>query len=563
MSNDRRSSTIPKPSEEEKKIKKKAEAMLAKSENNWNKITPDQKETLNSPTTAHFFCMSQSEFKELLKSRTGEGLDDLASRHSIEFCKGKLFVNAADPNNLSWAKASKASKPRREIEKVNLLNLSQNFSGSRDSLSKEGRKLKSVNSKNLEDYDQEYEICNYNNEVSDYYIREGSEAGKILEFIGDTDESIEVNNLVLISTDAFLLFILFRNAKLTDEWLVSLKILLKAQNLSYRGTKDEYPVKKKDLIKEIMKDKDLRLEAKDNNILLWIIDLEVDSYLYRELKIYLWNRIKENYIFIVVDMRKSIFNTKELIDAKLKNENFLLRELVKTYLSEIEISRFFLILQEEYDVATESKAMNFAKEQKDKFISVDHKAFWYTRRLIRKRFKNMVLKQNYKVTDGKVIESSVNGDEEEKKKIKKKKRRNKGNVENKKPGIEEKYDVKCTNCRKVFDKLLKTVEKEENSVLQALKILQMQKQVIRSKLITISVYRDLERNKFRKKRGGKAMKARANKTTEKAAKKAYTAASNVLKIMMFEDTIPGLIPEQIRSTINQEDKKRDGCCSLF
>jgi len=99
-------------------------------------------------------------------------------------------------------------------------------------------------------------------------------------------------------------------------------------------------------------------------------------------------------------------------------------------------------------------------------------------------------------------------------------------------------------------------------LLKALKVLQLQKQVIRAKLTRISTIRNKADNEYRGKRAGGAIKTKEQKTTEKVAKKAYTAASNVLKIMMFEETIPGLIPEQIRNNINQEEKKRDGCCVI-
>jgi hypothetical protein len=252
-------------------------------------------------------------------------------------------------------------------------------------------------------------------------------------------------------------------------------------------------------------------------------------------------------------MRKPLKETKQIFNEKFKSYSFLCRELMKIYLNEVKISRFFLILQEDYDVSLESKGMNF---NKDNLMDTSHSEFWKTRKKIRRNYRALVLKQDWQLK--KDLEKKFREELKAKGRKKKKKHR----ILESKPKIEDRFDVNCLEVQKIYSKIRKTVFEEKNQILKALKVLQMQKQMIRSRLIRISVFRN-ENNRYRKSRAGKAFKNRALKTTEKKAKKAYTAASNVLKIMMFEDTIPGLIPEQIRSSLKQEEKKRDGCCEVI
>lgn len=560
---DRRSSTIPMLSEEQKSIKKKAEAMLVKSENNWNKITPEQKEILNSPTSAFFFYIERSVLNEIFESYKGSGVGELESMdYPVEFAKGKLFVNAADPANLSWTVFKKNEKIKNKVMKVNFFKVSQSFTGIRDSLAKDFKQICTVGSSPLgiSSYDEEFDIFEFSGKENLNFFSEGKEAEKLLMYINKPEETIDPECLFLISTQDFMLFILFRTPKIAFEWSIALKILLKAQNLSYRGTKEEYPNKKKEHVKEIMKDKEIKLEPKLKNVLFWILDLEVDSYLYRELKIYLWSRGGETCTFFIFDMRKPIRPQGKLLDFQMKNETYLTRLLISYYLNDLEISRFFLLLQQDSEINMESKHLGF-KDQKEQLLSLDHTEFWKTRRKIRKKYQNLVLKPSW--TEKKKKE------EEERKQARDEGRRRKRRkfVEKNEFKIEDRYDIHCTKINETYNKLVTSIETHEednqNELLKALKILQLQKQIIRSKLIRISTIRDTAANKYRGKRAGGAIRTKELKTTEKVAKKAYTAASNVLKIMMFEETIPGLIPEQIRDSMKNEEKKRDGCCRVF
>ena len=380
--------------------------------------------------------------------------------------------------------------------------------------------------------------------------------------INRPEESIDRNCLFLISTLERMLFVLFRTPKQAFEWSIALKILLKAQNLSYRGTKEEVPNKKKEFLKEIQKNGEIRLEPKDKNILFWVMDQEVDSYLYREVKVHFWSRNGEKNMFFVFDMRKPIRPQGDSLDGIMRNESFMFRLLLSSYLVDLEIFRFFLICQQDYDISSEFKQISF-RDQKDVMMQIDHTEFWKTRRKIRKRFQLLVTKPEWDETKKK--------EEEERKAAKtprKRRRKRKNDHQVQLPVVEDRYDVSCTEIKSIYSKLLDSLKSqeeeknEESQLLKALKVLQLQKQVIRAKLTRISTIRNKADNEYRGKRAGGAIRTKEQKTTEKVAKKAYTAASNVLKIMMFEETIPGLIPEQIRNNINQEEKKRDGCCVI-
>lgn len=563
---DRRSSTIPMLSEEQKSIKKKAEAMLVKSENNWNKITPEMKEILNSPTSAFFYSIERSVLNEMFENFKGSGVGELESiDNSVEFAKGKLFVNAADPANLSWTVFKKNEKVKNKVMKVNFFKISQSFTGIRDNLAKDLKQICTVGSSppGISNYDDEFNIYEFTGKENLNFFSEGKEAEKLLMYINKPEETIDPDCLFLISTQDIMLFILFRTPKIALEWSVALKILLKAQNLSYRGTKEDYPNKKKEYVKEIMKDKEVKIEPKLKNILFWILDLETDSYLYREVKIYFWCRGGETSTFFIFDMRKPIRQQGKLLDMHVKNETYMTKLLIFAYLNDLEISRFFLLLQQDSEVNLESKHLGF-KDQKDQLLTVDHTDFWKTRRKIRKKYQNLVLKSSW-------LENKKR-EEDERKLARMEQRRNRKKrkfVDDNEPKIEDRFDIHCKKIQETYNKLISSIdlqindEENQNELLKALKILQLQKQIIRSKLVRISTIRDTATNKYRGKRAGGAIRTKELKTTEKVAKKAYTAASNVLKIMMFEETIPGLIPEQIRDSMKNEEKKRDGCCRIF
>lgn len=562
---DRRSSTIPKLTEEQKAIKKKAEAMLAKSENNWNKITPEQKEILNSPTSAFFYSIKRKKLNEINSKISGTNIGDLDEfGETVEFVKGKLFVNAADPNKLAWTATKRTEKSKNTIKKLNLLALSSCFTGTKDIFLKENKQIFTLGAfpPGITSYDEEYNLYEKNGDKNLSFFSEGEEAERFLISINRPEESIDRDCLFLISTPERMLFILFRTPKQAFEWSIALKILLKAQNLSYRGTKDEMPNKKKEFLKEIQKIGDVKLEPKDKNILFWIMDQEIDSYLYREVKIHLWSRNGESNIFFIFDMRKPISPQGDSLDILMRNETFLFRLLLSSYLVDLDIYRFFLVLQQDFDMSSEFKQMSF-RDQKDAMMQTDHTEFWKTRRKIRKRFQVLVTKPEWD-------ERKKNEEEERKaaKTARKRRRKKRNDHQIQTSVIEDRFDINCTEVKNIYKKLLESLKSQdedksdENPLLKALKVLQLQKQVIRSKLIRISTIRDKTNNKYRKQRAGRAIRSKEEKTTEKVAKKAYTAASNVLKIMMFEETIPGLIPEQIRNNISQEEKKRDGCCII-
>jgi hypothetical protein len=111
----------------------------------------------------------------------------------------------------------------------------------------------------------------------------------------------------------------------------------------------------------------------------------------------------------------------------------------------------------------------------------------------------------------------------------------------------------------VFSSILGSVNESQNKALKALKVLQLQKQVLRIELVEISV----PRGKKRGKRGGRRAQRKElydNNIKEKAVTKTTVS---VLKLLMFEDTRPDLIPDYLKKKDDTNDNKRDGCCLII
>jgi hypothetical protein len=113
-------------------------------------------------------------------------------------------------------------------------------------------------------------LCDKNIE-KETNIYEGQDALNRLSVVVDTSDpefSSIFECLILIVSNGLYLFIIFEDPVVTENWTIAFKILLKAQNLSYRGVKDEYLPKKREFVKEIARDKEIFKEFKKRKYLI-------------------------------------------------------------------------------------------------------------------------------------------------------------------------------------------------------------------------------------------------------------------------------------------------------
>jgi hypothetical protein len=189
------------------------------------------------------------------------------------------------------------------------------------------------------------------------------------------------------------------------------------------------------------------------------------------------------------------------------------------YMNFFEISRYYMMLVTDFDSSSEIKGMSFFKDKQDKepneryyTISFDG-VFWDYRRKIIKRYRLI-----------------------------------------KKEDIENKVD----RISKIREDLLYSLEFSDNKVLRALKVVQLQKQELRNALSTI-FYSSYKR---RGKQGGRRAQKREAYEQVKKERNVVKATASVLKLLMFEETRPDLIPDNLRNKMTSEGEKRDGCCDI-
>lgn len=530
MSMQRRMTKVKTNVEEDVKVKKLLEGMLAKSENVWNKLLPEHKEILNATCIVDLYFISEDDFqKKKTSPGFGFGINDLLENEP-SFQQGKILINAADPYHMHW------SLSLENRHKINLSKLYANFSGQAENAMKE----KSIISDSKEEDDfpktenvlsrlsifksKLFPIKDQAKEQKSSYesnVFEGENAKERLNVAGVVETDVNAECLLLIVHDGTYLFIKFDDPKFANVWIASFKLLLKAQQSSYRGTKDEYPGVKREWIKDISRDKEVRLEHKDRKYLIWILDPEVDSKLYRELKLMYWSKNGEINHFVIIDMRKTfneIIEVYKMIIEGLTN-CILSRMIAMQYMNFFEISRYYMMLVTDFDNSSEIKGMSFYKDKQDKepteryfAISFDT-VFWDHRRKIIKRYRLI-----------------------------------------KKEDVKNKVD----KISKIREDLLYSLEFSDNKVLRALKIVQLQKQELRYTLSNI-FYSSYRR---RGKQGGRRAQKREAYEQVKKERNVVKATTSVLKLLMFEESRPDLIPDNLRSKMTSEGDKRDGCCNI-
>ena len=115
-------------------------------------------------------------------------------------------------------------------------------------------------------------------------------------------------------------------------------------------------------------------------------------------------------------------------------------------------------------------------------------------------------------------------------------------------------------AKNVFDYVIHSMFESKNKVLRALKLLQLQKLDLRVQLIEILT----PRWKKRGKRGGKRAKRKQVHQNQIQEKIVTKTTVSVLKLLMFEDTRPDLIPDYLKKKKEDDnDDKRQGCCCLI
>ncbi|OMJ89530.1 hypothetical protein SteCoe_8335 [Stentor coeruleus] len=520
--------------EEDVKVKKMIEGMLAKSENVWNKLLPEHKEILNATCLVDLFSIQEEDFQKKKSSPSfGFGINDLLVDEP-SFNQGKILINAADPYHLHW------SLSLEDRHKINLSKLYANFSGQAENAMKE----KSIisDSKEEDDFPKTENILSrlsiFKSKLPsikdltkdqgkdqktqfESNVFEGDNAKERLNVAGITEIDVNAECLLLIVHDGTYLFIKFEDPKFANIWIASFKLLLKAQQSSYRGTKDEYPGVKREWIKDISRDKEVRLEHKDRKYLIWILDPEVDSKLYRELKLMYWSKNGEINHFVIIDMRKTFNEITEAFKTVIDGFTncILSRMIAMQYMNFFEISRYYMMLMSDFDNSSEIKGMSFYKDKQDKepnerYYGLNSDGtFWDHRRKILKRYQ-LIKKEEVK--------------------------------------------SKVEKISKIHEDLLYSLDASDNKVLRALKIVQLQKQELRNLLSSIS-YISYKR---RGKQGGRRAQKREAYEQVKKERNVVKATASVLKLLMFEETRPDLIPDNLRNKMTTEEDKRDGCCDI-
>ena len=207
-------------------------------------------------------------------------------------------------------------------------------------------------------------------------------------------------------------------------------------------------------------------------------------------------------------MRKSIHQNAEYFHKALRNENYLNQLLIDLYFNHIETTVFDANILGWINLEIENKEMHFAKKKSEKywerFEYICDKNFWKLRKTIIRYYKKVDKKQVYSV----------------------------------------------------FDEIKKQEIKSNNRALIALKALNLQKHDIR-----MQVYEILWPRKYKRKaRGGQ--KSKRKDKFEKAVKEknVFKATVSVLKLLMFEESRPDLVPNTKKNEVSRE---RDGCCLVI
>lgn len=524
--------------------KKVIDTMISKSENYWNKLMTEQYETLNKTTYVQLLHMSEEVY--LKNSQELNLIVLMDSKASLT--EGRILVNSADPTNLCWSttsslknkinltdlyksmyKASRGVKVKYDNPEGFDSRISEEVSISKNSIKQQSRSLQkngsTINEKSPADTPKKNNSSIKPSDSKDASklpeeshlsfiednLYEDEDALIYLRNAGVTDPDINPECLVLISYKKQLLFILFESPEVTDNWINAFKLLIKCQNLSYRGIKDEYIGKKKEHFKALIANAEVAKELNNRNFLVWILDLEIDNYLYRELKIIFGTSKKESSVFLIIDVRKDFNKVIKSANKLFQNENFLNYSNITSILMEIEVTTYLTSIKKEFDVKSEITCMSLMKHpigthQKSMFYTLEDELFWDHRRRVIKNYKRL----NPSLID------------------------------------------------KVFNQTLESLGSSNNSLLRAVKILQLQKHEYRlqnSKSAKISY-------KKRGQRGGKKSRKRNAYLDHLKEKNVTKTTASVLKLMMFEEIRPELIPKNIKNVNSEKEKQRNDCCLI-
>ena len=113
----------------------------------------------------------------------------------------------------------------------------------------------------------------------------------------------------------------------------------------------------------------------------------------------------------------------------------------------------------------------------------------------------------------------------------------------------------------MFEALKSSLSELKNrNVLNVLKLVYMQKHSLREEVYLILK----DKLKFRKKRGGIRIKRKLDYVRKRHERKVNNTTTSVLKLMMFEETRPELLPVNIKQKIDKAGSKdREECCSVY
>ena len=549
--------------EEKAKMKRRIEGMLAKAENYWNKLLPDHRNVLSKTTNVMIYSLPESAYLEKDQNPDrGFGMGHLLGPEA-EMTPGTIYVNLADPTHLHYYTHITDRK------KMSLLNLNTSqllpFKLASEEKPEEAKEAPKITvSSTITDTFSKTEETKINSDGlnRDGDIYEGQEAVDRILIAGVTEPEFDPRCLFLLVADGLYLFLLFDDYDIASEWSTALKLLVKAQDFSYRGTKDEYPLRKKEYLKEIARGKEWRTENKDRLIVAYVLDLENESFVYRELKIYTWCRNVEVIKFFIYDIRKIYDENRVRFCDFLENEDYLNSMIFKNLLQYVEVGKFYIgirrlrpEIEEEHNEKREivndlkskdtsnSKLKGQQKEENDE-IENEVKKKRFDENQEREAREMHFLMDNpreglyYYTTDNDYFWD-----------IRRK--------------IIKAYKViRVTDATERINNIRNNMNEVQNTLLQTLKQVELQKQLIR-----VEAHGILKRfGKYRGKRGKKGEKGDKSKAAYenmKKTKKVEQNTSNVLKYLMLENIRPELIPDKIKKFQEKggPDDSR-GCCSI-
>lgn len=587
---------------------KKIDNLLAKSENYWNKIPHDYKEILTKTLKVELVIATEKDYKEEWKNKmlslsVGEFLGPMPH----EFFEGTAFVNIADPTNLCyWPKNQKMQKinltilydtivEKQKAEKNNLLSFYKTILAEKVELTvKNDYDLESEMEENIaKEYFKEkvfedtYLIQNKlldSENTSDIYG--GREAWKRLETIG-IDKDIDQDCTFLIAQNNIFLFIIFPDKYLAEIWIFAFRLLLRSQDLSYRGAKDENTGKKKEFFKEFRTRKEIRSEHKSHEIITYIFDVEYTSKCFRTLKIIFWSREKEFFKLIICDMRDNYEEFKEKFDHAIEDELCVNKEIFSCIFFYVEVSKFFLILQEKFDFNSESKNMSLLKSNEDinrklAEIKREEEEEKVEKEVVGKEKKNKERaeegKNSKEIAELKVYDLFLMPSDRG---FWRKRRKTMNTFKGKllKRGIDWKARWRKPKPSETIDEVIlqrihtdikleevyRDIESDlkfdDNKMLHYFKVLQLQKQAIILNTIEL-ILNNKKKKKKRNKMGAKFREKSLAFQIKKSNKKIEKDTANVLKLLMFENLRPGLVPENLKKKIHHQSDSRD-CCLTF